>query len=49
MAQMKVEFSTTTEGMTLLAAFIAELIRQQIVGVITQHNDRVEVSFTGGY
>lgn len=46
---MKLSFELTVDGMTLLAAFVSELVRQGVTFTMRQDNVAVEVTLTGGF
>jgi hypothetical protein len=46
---MSIEFMLTEEGVRLLAAFCAQLVRECVPFTIRQDNNSACVTLTGGY
>jgi hypothetical protein len=46
---MTLTFQFTPEGMTLLAAYVAQLVREGVTFKIHQTDTTVSVELTGGY
>lgn len=44
-----IRFDMTPDGMTLLGAFIAQLVREGVVFVTDNRSDDVLVTLTGGF
>ncbi|MFA5936510.1 MAG: hypothetical protein WC822_01385 [Candidatus Paceibacterota bacterium] len=49
MNKTTLEFPNTVTDMVLLAAFVAELVRQGIVFTLRRDNIAVQITITGGY